>query len=98
MLPRFPWVYAVRTYRSGPGVIMERGDPATPGDPVEPGGLLAISSPEPEFGLPPDVNEAQRRLRLAQWITDPGHPLTARVLVNRVLALPFRAWDRLHPQ
>ena len=82
--PPVPLVYAVRTYRSGPGVIMERGDPATPGDPVEPGGLLAISSPEPEFGLPPDVNEAQRRLRLAQWITDPNHPLTARVLVNRV--------------
>ena len=82
--PPVPLVYAVRTYRSGPQVIMDRGDPATPGDPVEPGGLLAISLPEPEFGLPPDGNEARRRLRLAQWITDPDHPLTARVLVNRV--------------
>ena len=82
--PPVPLVYSVRTYQSGPQVIMERGDPATPGDPVEPGGLLAISSPEPEFGLPPDGNEAQRRLRLAQWISDPDHPLTARVLVNRV--------------
>ncbi len=82
--PPVPLVYAVRTYRAAPPVVMERGDPATPGDPVEPGGLLAISSPEPEFGLPPDGNEAQRRLRLAKWITDPDHPLTARVLVNRV--------------
>ncbi len=82
--PPVPLVYAARTYRSGPHVIMERGDPATPGDPVEPGGLLAIPSPEPEFGLPPDGNEAERRLRLAEWITDPDHPLTARVLVNRV--------------
>ena len=79
-----PLVYAVRTYWAAPPVVMERGDPATPGDPVVPGGLLAISSPEPEFGLPPDGHEGQRRLRLAQWITDPDHPLTARVLMNRV--------------
>ena len=82
--PPVPLVYAVRTYRAAPPVVMERGDPATPGDPVVPGGLLAISSPEPEFGLPSDGPEAQRRLRLAQWITDPEHPLTTRVLVNRV--------------
>lgn len=82
-VPPVPLVYAVRTHRAAPAVVMERGDPATPGDPVEPGGLLSISSPEPEFGLPPDGHEAQRRLRLAQWITDPDHPLTARVLVNR---------------
>ena len=82
--PPVPLVYAVRTYRAAPPVVMERGDPATPGDPVVPGGLLAIASPEPEFGLPPDGPETQRRLRLAQWITDPDHPLTARILVNRV--------------
>ena len=82
--PPVPLVYAVRTYWAAPPVVMERGDPATPGDPVVPGGLRAISSPEPEFGLPPDGHEGQRRLRLAQWITDPDHPLTARVLMNRV--------------
>ena len=82
--PPVPLVYAARTYWAAPPVVMERGDPATPGDPVVPGGLLSISSPEPEFGLPPDGDEGQRRLRLAKWITDPDHPLTARVLVNRV--------------
>jgi hypothetical protein len=31
-----------------------------------------------------DTPEQQRRLKLAHWITDKFHPLTARVLVNRI--------------
>ena len=34
--------------------------------------------------LPMDAPEAQRRLALARWITDPRNPLPARVLVNRL--------------
>lgn len=46
--------------------------PAEPVDPATPSGL-----PRLRDDLPPN------RLGLAQWLTDPAHPLTARVAVNR---------------
>jgi hypothetical protein len=36
------------------------------------------------YELKPDADEGQRRLELAQWITNNENPLTARVLANRV--------------
>jgi hypothetical protein len=32
----------------------------------------------------PDVPEPKSRLELANWLTEPNHPLTARVIVNRL--------------
>lgn len=66
--------------------VLQRGDYRKPLDVVAPGGLQVL---EPaglpaDFGLRPDAPEADRRVRLAQWLTDPRNPLTPRVLVNRL--------------
>jgi hypothetical protein len=66
-----------------PGVThrLARGDPTQPKEPVKPGAIQLIGAP---LDLPADTPEQQRRVKLAEWITDPGNPLTARVMVNRV--------------
>ncbi len=57
-----------------------RGDPLQKREVVAPGGLTVLGS----LGLSKDEPEQRRRLRLAEWIAQPGHPLTARVMVNRL--------------
>ncbi len=68
----------------GPTVLFERGDVRTPGVVVTPGGLSAIQQQPAELGLEADSADADRRRKFAAWVTDPRHPLTARVMVNRV--------------
>ena len=41
------------------------------------------------LGAIPEEGERLSRLDLAQWITDPGNPLTARVFVNRLWKMFF---------
>ncbi len=58
-----------------PAYILKRGDYEQRGEKVDRG--------TPTF-LPPWPEKAPRnRLGFAQWLTDPKHPLTARVAVNR---------------
>ncbi|MCA9065128.1 MAG: DUF1553 domain-containing protein, partial [Planctomycetaceae bacterium] len=49
----------------------------------------AIAGPDPDFGLAPDAPDADRRKRLAEWITSPNNPLFARVIVNRLWQYHF---------
>jgi hypothetical protein len=66
--------------------LLLRGDPLTPGPHVAPGVLSALAAPQPfDWQAPaPDAKTSGRRLAFARWLTQPEHPLTARVLVNRV--------------
>ena len=61
-----------------------RGEVNSPDEVVTPGALSAITSLNPDFGLPADAPEAARRQKFADWLTDPRHPLPARVMANRI--------------
>ena len=75
-----------------PTRTLRRGDYRQPGEEVEPGVLTVLDDPNQPFRLPPPVTGAQttgRRLAFARWLTRPDHPLTARVMVNRIWAHHF---------
>src|SRR5262249_13300784 len=64
----------------------KRGDYLQPGPEVQPGVLRVLASAK-DFSLPDrpkDAKTSGRRLAFARWLTSPEHPLTARVLVNRL--------------
>lgn len=60
--------------------VLHRGDPEQPKDEVSPAALPALG----RFDIPPMNGEQDRRQALANWITSPSNPLTARVMVNRI--------------
>ncbi len=66
--------------------LLRRGDALTPGPPVEPGVLSSLTTPVAfQWTAPPAESKTSgRRLAFARWLTQPGHPLTARVMVNRI--------------
>ena len=66
--------------------VLLRGDPQTPGPNVEPGVISTVNTPKPfAWKAPPEgTRTSGRRLAFARWLTQPAHPLTARVMVNRI--------------
>ncbi len=56
-----------------------RGNPRQLGEPVRRGVIRAMGLPCPSI----EADESGR-LQLARWLVDPRHPLTARVMVNRI--------------
>ncbi len=76
---------SVREDAKAPGpAIHERGNVHAQGDPVPIAFPIILN---PGELVVPDFSDGQtqvRRLAFAQWVTDPGNPLAARVYVNRL--------------
>ncbi|MDP6891614.1 MAG: PSD1 and planctomycete cytochrome C domain-containing protein [Verrucomicrobiota bacterium] len=76
----YPFVMIMRDNKPRKAFILERGQYDAPGEEVQPGLMSTLSA------VPGDM--PMNRLALARWLTDGQHPLTARVLVNRL-------WEQL---
>ncbi len=76
---RFDKAFAVWEGKPANARIQKKGDPKMPGDEV-PRGFLEILGGQ----TLPAACTISGRLQLAQWLTDPQNPLTARVMVNRI--------------
>jgi hypothetical protein len=75
-----------------PTCVLVRGEWTHPGEAVEPGIPAILDDPGHPFRIPPTAAGAAttgRRRALAEWITRPDNPLTARVVVNRIWAYHF---------
>jgi len=68
----------------GPTKVLLRGDVYQEGAEVRSGGIDSVGGPRGDFGLAADASDAQRRVALAQWITQANRALLSRVIVNRV--------------
>jgi Protein of unknown function (DUF1553)/Protein of unknown function (DUF1549)/Planctomycete cytochrome C len=64
---------------------LKKGDIHQPLQPVEPGPLSSfVKIPFPPVSLSANAKTTGRRLQLARWMTTPNHPITSRVIVNRI--------------
>lgn len=82
-IPGPPSVYGGRFVAVPATHRLDRGDPLQPREVVAPGVPVALG----QVDLDPAAPEQERRLALGQWLAT--HPLTARVIVNRLWAQHF---------
>lgn len=69
-----------------PVYLLRRGEAQQLGEPVDPDvpSILKSAPMNPYAVSAPFEGTSGRRLALAKWLTQSGHPLTARVFVNRL--------------
>src|SRR5262249_10419501 len=77
-------VYTVLPRLPRPIHVLHRGDVEKKGTLVGPGALSAVPGLKAVFELANPNDEGQRRVALADWITDDRNVLTWRSIVNRV--------------
>lgn len=64
--------------------FLQRGDVMKRGPLMGPAMVSAVSQLDGDLGLELNSSDADRRLKLAEWIVAPENSLTARVIVNRL--------------
>ena len=78
--------YVGKMEQPAPTYRLSRGDPMQPKEPIAPGGIQGVGD---VLSMPDDLPEQQRRVQLANWITNANNPLPARVMVNRIWQYHF---------
>jgi hypothetical protein len=76
-------VYTAISTQPPPTRLLLRGQVTSPADIMIPGGIASLGR-SADFGLKDDAPEAERRKKLAAWLTGRDNPLFARVMVNRL--------------
>jgi len=78
-----------------PTYVLRRGEYTQAAGPVGPGVPAVLNAGQPPFTpqppFPGGTPKTGRRLAFAKWLTDPRHPTTARVFVNRLWQHHFGA-------
>ena len=64
-----------------PTRVLHRGSPENPRDEVSPAAFTVMNG---DLGLDQSTKEFVRRRKFAEWLTKPDHPLTSRVMINRI--------------
>jgi hypothetical protein len=98
-LPRGQMVYAAATHfepqgsfqptegKLRPVHVLHRGNVQQPGDPAVPG-VLPLGNGS-QWQMDVELSAAERRAKLARWLTERDHPLVWRSIVNRVWQYHF---------
>jgi hypothetical protein len=91
-VPALPvyWL-GTREAAAGPFHVFLGGSPERKGDEAPIASLAVLDAATTSYRVSSAVSEGDRRKAFADWLVLPDHPLTARVLVNRIWRYRFNA-------